>query len=66
MIWRMCSASASAPPWRWREGQGPVPDAVMAWIEGLAGAVAAVGPPPVRVKVGHRPSAEADEWAEWG
>jgi len=51
---------------RWREGLYPVPDAVMAWIEGLAGAVAAVGPPPVRVKVGHRPSAEADEWAEWG
>ena len=51
---------------RWREGLYPVPDAVMTWIEGLAGAVEAAGPPPVRVKIGHRPSAEADEWAEWG
>ena len=51
---------------RWREGLYPVPDAVMAWIEGMAGAVAAAGPPPVRVKAGHRPSKEMDEWAEWG
>jgi hypothetical protein len=51
---------------RWREGLYPVPGAIMEWIEGMARAVVAVGPPPRRVKVGHRPSGEVDEWADWG
>jgi len=51
---------------RWREGLYPVPDAIMEWIEGMARAVEGVGPPPRRVKVGHRPSGEVDEWADWG
>jgi len=51
---------------RWREGLYPVPDAVMDWVEGMARAVEGVGPPPRRVKVGHRPSGEVDEWADWG
>ena len=43
-----------------------MPDAIIGWIEGMARAVAAAGPPPRRVKVGHRPSGEVDEWADWG